>query len=356
MTERLKQKPGLAINMAAGRPFAKFKTSRSQNMKMHRRAVVAGLLASLALAGPVLAQPYPNKPVRIVLPYGAGGPADVMVRALAQSLGDSWGQPFIVDNKPGANEIIAAEIVAKSPGDGYTFLVASDGAYSLNQNLYSKIPYDPANDFVPVAKLATANLMLVARADFPAANVKELIEQTQKSPGKLNYGSLGAGGVNHLASAWFNNINKLQVEHVAFKTLPAAITELLAGRIDMMFAVTGGVAQHIASGKIKGIAVSGKNRQPVASTVPTFAEVGFPAFDASFYFGVVAPKGTPAELTSRFARDMSRIINAPEFKAKYFQPLGFEAVGDTPEQFAAFMKADRELGAQKVKISGAKLD
>ena len=325
-------------------------------MNLIRRALVVASATAFVFAGTALAQTYPSKPVRIVLPYGVGGPADVMVRALAQSMGESWGQPFIVDNKPGANEIIAAEIVAKSPGDGYTFLVASDGAYSLNQNLYSKIPYDPAADFVPVAKLATAHLMLVARADFPAANVKELIEHTKLNAGKLNYGSLGAGGVNHLASAWFNNINNLQAEHVAFKTLPAAITELLAGRIDMMFAVTGGVAQHIASGKIKGMAVSGKNRQPVANNVPTFAEVGFPAFDASFYFGVVAPKGTPAEIASRFARDMSKVINAPEFKAKYFQPLGFEAVGDTPEQFAAFMKADRELGAQKVKISGAKLD
>lgn len=325
-------------------------------MNLIRRALVVASATAFVFAGTALAQTYPSKPVRIVLPYGVGGPADVMVRALAQSMGESWGQPFIVDNKPGANEIIAAEIVAKSPGDGYTFLVASDGAYSLNQNLYSKIPYDPAADFVPVAKLATAHLMLVARADFPAANVKELIEHTKLNAGKLNYGSLGAGGVNHLASAWFNNINNLQAEHVAFKTLPAAITELLAGRIDMMFAVTGGVAQHIASGKIKGMAVSGKNRQPVANNVPTFAEVGFPAFDASFYFGVVAPKGTPAEIASRFARDMSKVINAPEFKAKYFQPLGFEAVGDTPEQFAAFMKAERELGAQKVKISGAKLD
>ncbi len=325
-------------------------------MKLFRRALLATFIAGSILCGNALAQNYPSKPVRIVLPYGAGGPADVMVRAIAQSLSESWGQPVIVDNKPGANEIIAAEIVAKSPGDGYTFLVASDGAYSLNQNLYSKIPYDPAADFVPVAKLATANLMLVARADFPATSVKELIDFTKKNPGKLNYGSLGAGGVNHLAGAWFNSINGLQVEHVAFKTLPAAITELLAGRIDMMFAVTGGVAQHIAATKVKGMAVSGKNRQPVANTVPTFAEVGFPTFDASFYFGVVAPKGTPGDITVRFARDMSRIINAPEFKAKYFQPLGFEAVGDTPEQFAAFMKSDREIGAQKVKISGAKLD
>lgn len=325
-------------------------------MKSGRRLIVLGALAGLAFAGAAQAQGYPTKPIRIVLPYSAGGPADVMVRAISQKLGDSWGQPFIVDNKPGANEIIAADIVAKSPGDGYTFLVASDGAYSLNQNLYPKIPYDPVKDFVPVAKLAVGNLMLVTRPDFPAANVKEFIEQVKRNPGKFNYGSIGAGGVNHLASAWFNSINGLQMEHVAFKGLPPAVQELMAGRIDAMFAVTGGVAPFLETNKIKALAVSGRNRQPAAPNVPTFAEVGYPTFDASYYFGVVAPKGTPPEISARFARDMSKIINTAEFKSKYLQPLGFEAVGDTPEQFMAFLKTDRELGAQKVKVSGAKLE
>lgn len=321
-----------------------------------RRLIMLGAVAGLAFAGAVQAQGYPTKPIRIVLPYSAGGPADVMVRAISQKLGDSWGQPFIVDNKPGANEIIAADIVAKSPGDGYTFLVASDGAYSLNQNLYPKIPYDPVKDFVPVAKLAVGNLMLVTRPDFPAANVKEFIEQVKRNPGKFNYGSIGAGGVNHLASAWFNSINGLQMEHVAFKGLPPAVQELMAGRIDAMFAVTGGVAPFLETNKIKALAVSGRNRQPAAPNVPTFAEVGYPTFDASYYFGVVAPKGTPPDISARFARDMSKIINTAEFKSKYLQPLGFEAVGDTPEQFTAFLKTDRELGAQKVKVSGAKLE
>lgn len=327
-------------------------------MNLGRHLTLLGAIAGLAFAGAVQAQAqgYPTKPIRIVLPYSAGGPADVMVRAISQKLGDSWGQPFIVDNKPGANEIIAADIVAKSPGDGYTFLVASDGAYSLNQNLYPKIPYDPVKDFVPVAKLAVGNLMLVTRPDFPAANVKEFIDYVKRNPGKLNYGSIGAGGVNHLASAWFNSINGLQMEHVAFKGLPPAVQELMAGRIDAMFAVTGGVAPFLESNKIKALAVSGRNRQPAAPNVPTFAEVGYPTFDASYYFGVVAPKGTPPEISARFARDMSKVINTAEFKSKYLQPLGFEAVGDTPEQFATFLKSDRELGAQKVKVSGAKLE
>ena len=326
-------------------------------MKSLHRAWIAGLLSTLLLGlAQAQAPAYPNKPLRIVVPYAPGGPADVMVRAIGQQMGESWGQPFVVDNKPGANEIIAADFVAKSPADGYTFLVASDGAYSLNQHLYPKIPYDPVKDFEPVAKLAVGQLMLVTRPDFPASNVQEFIDYVKRNPGKLNYASIGAGGVNHLASAWFNNINGLQMEHVAFKGLPAAVQELMAGRIDVMFSVTGGVAPFIESGKVKGLAVSGQHRQPAAPKVPTFAEVGFPNFEASYYFGVMAPRGTPPEIAQRFARDMAKVIQAPEFKAKYLQPLGFDAAGDTPAQFAAFLKADRELGAKKVKVSGAKLD
>jgi len=325
-------------------------------MKLTRRLATLGLAAAAACGLSAHAQTYPTKPIRIVLPYGAGGPADVMVRAIAQQMGESWGQPLVVDNKPGANEIIAADTVAKSPGDGYTFLVASDGAFSTNQYLYPKLPYDPAKDFVPVAKLAIGNLMLVVRPDLPVNNVKEFIDYAKQRPGKMNYASLGVGGVNHLSSAWFNNMNGLQIEHVAFKSLPAAVQELMAGRIDVMFSVTGGVAPYIESGKIKGLAVSGKNRQPAAAKVPTFGEVGFPAFDASYYFGVVAPRGTPIEIANRFARDMGKVISTPEFKKKYMEPLGFDAVGDTPEQFSEFLVKDRAVAAQKVKISGAKLE
>ena len=279
-----------------------------------------------------------------------------MIRAIGQKISEAWGQPVIVDNKPGANEIVAADALAKSAGDGYTFMVASDSAFSLNQHLYPKIPYDPVADFVPVSKLATAHMMLVARPDLPAANVKEFIELVKRSPGKYNYGSIGAGSVNHLASAWFNSVNGLQMEHVAFKGLPAAVQELMAGRIDAMFAVTGGVAPHVESGKVKALAVSGRSRQPAATKVPTFTEEGYASFEASYYFGVVAPKGTPPEISGRFARELSRIIAADDFKTRYLQPLGFQAVGDTPEQFSAFLRTDREMGAQKVKVSGARLE
>lgn len=312
-------------------------------------------LLLLLVCGLAHAQQYPSKPVRIVVPYTAGGPADLLVRALGQKLTDAWSQQIIVENKPGANEIIAAQEIAKSPADGYNYLLASDAVYSLNGYLYSKLPYDPVKDFVPVSRLVTANLMLVARPDFPASTPKDLVAEAKKNPGKLNYGTVGAGGVNHLAQAWFNTQNGLDMQPVHYKGLVNGLQDIMTSRLDVMFAVIGGAAPLIKGGKMKGLAVSGKNRHPLIPDVPTFAESGMPNFDASFYFALAAPAGTPREMVAKMASESARIINTPEFKER-LTTLGFEPVGDTPEQFAAYLKQDRELAAKKVKASGAKLD
>jgi tripartite-type tricarboxylate transporter receptor subunit TctC len=301
-------------------------------------------------------QAYPSKPVRIVVPYTAGGPADLLVRGLGQKLNEAWGQQIIVENKPGANEIIAAQDVAKSPADGYNYLLASDAVFSLNQYLYSKLPYDPAKDFAPVSKLVNANLMIVARPDFPASTVKELVDYAKKNPGKLNYGSVGAGGVNHLAFAWFNTLNGLDMQHVPYKGLVQGLGDIMTSRLDVMFAVIGGAAPHLKAGKMKGIAVSGRARNALIPDVPTFAEAGMPTFDASFYFALAAPAGTPREMIAKMAADSAKIVQAAEFRERFLNNLGFEAVGDTPEQFTAFLVGDREAAAKKVKASGAKLD
>ena len=323
---------------------------------MRKIALLAAALAGCTVAVTAVAQPYPAKPVRILVPYTPGGPADILVRAMGQKLTEIWGQQVVVENRPGANEIIAAEAAAKSPADGYTYLLASDAVFTLNQHLYSKVPYDPVKDFLPVTKLVTANLMLVARPDFPPSTVSELIDYARRNPGKINYASVGAGGVNHLAMSWFNNINGLKMEHVPYKGLVQALQDLATGRVDVMFAVIGGALPYLTSGKLKGLAVSGKTRQAAIPSVPTFAEAGYPSFDASFYFGIAAPAGTPPEIATKFATDASRIVNTTEFKEKYLTNLGFEPVGDTPGEFAAFLRSDRELAAKKVQVSGAKLD
>ena len=319
-------------------------------------AVVATATVLGVMTGESGAQSYPNKPVRIVVPYTAGGPADVLVRGLGQKLSEKWGQPVVVENRPGANEIVAAEAVAKAAPDGYTFLVASDAVFTLNASLYSKLSYDAVKDFTPVTKLVTANLMLVTRPDFPANSVKEFIEYAKTNPGKLSYGSVGAGGVNHLAMSWFNSMNGLQMEHVPYKGLVQGLQDVITGRLDAMFSVIGGALPFVQSSKLKALAVSGRARSGIVPNVPTFAEVGYPTFDASFYFAVAAPTGTPRDIVAKFAADAGQIVTSTEFREKYLTTLGFEPVGDTPEQFTAFLVNDRKVGAEKVKASGAKLD
>jgi tripartite-type tricarboxylate transporter receptor subunit TctC len=320
-------------------------------------ATLFAAVAALALWSAAQAQSpaYPSRAVRIVVPYTAGGPADVLARVLGQQLSQKWGQPVVVDNKPGANEMIAAQEVANARGDGYTLLMASDAVYSLNKYLYSKIAYEPT-ELVPVTKLVTANLMLVARPDLPVNTLKDLVEYARKNPGKLNYASVGLGGVNHLGMAWFNTLNHLEMLHVPYKGLPQALQDLSTSRVDVGFAVMGGAVPLVNAGKIKALAVSGKSRSAIAPNVPTFAEAGYSNFDASFYFAVAAPKGTPEAVARKFAQDASAIVNSADFKAKQLTTLGFEAVGDMPDEFATFLVTDRALAEKKVKASGAKLD
>lgn len=325
-------------------------------MNRFLRALAALAAVFLAALGAHAQAQYPTKPIRIVVPYTAGGPADLLVRGLGQRLTDLWGQQVVVENRPGANEIIAAEAVARSPGDGYTFLLASDAVFTLNQHLYSKISYDPVKDFVPVGRLVNANLMMVARPKFPANSVAELIDYARKNPGKVTYGSVGAGGVNHLAMAWFATQNGLAMEHVPYKGLVQALQDVGEERVDVMFAVIGGAAPMLSAGKLKALAQSGRTRNALIPNVPTFAEAGFPNADASFYFGLAAPAGTPRDIVAKFAAESARIVNTPEFREKFLQNLGFVPVGETPDQFAAFLKTDRELAQKRVKASGAKLD
>ena len=322
---------------------------------VHSLVAAMFAVATTLLGGPVQAA-YPERAVTIVVPYTAGGPADLLVRAMGQTLSEKWGQPVVVENKPGANEMIGAQQVANARPDGYTWLVASDAVFSLNQHLYSKLPYDPIADFEPVTRLVTANLMLVASNDFPAQNVKEWVEYIKQNPGKVNYGSVGTGGVNHLGLAWISELENLQMTHVPYKGLAQGLQDVVSGRLDTMFAVIGGAVPFQKSGRLKAIAVSGEQRSEIAPDTPTFAEQGYAKFDASFYFAVAAPKGTPAPIIEQFARDAGAVVRDAQFQQRYLRELGFVGVGDSPQSFAEFLETDRAQAAAKVKASGAKLD
>ena len=322
------------------------------------RSVVRLLIATGMVLAATLAhgETYPDKPIRIVVPYGAGGPADLLARGLSERLSEIWGQQVLVENKPGAGQIIAAQEVAKAQPDGYTYLVASDAVFSLNRYLYSKLPYDPVRDFVPMSRLVNANLVLVARPDLPAASVREFVDYAKRNPGKLNYGSVGMGAGNHVAMSWFNNQNDIDVQHVPYKKLMQGVQDLVAGRLDVMLVAVGAAAPQIRAGKLKGLAVSGTARNPLIPDVPTFAEAGFADFDASFWIGLAAPAGTPAERLEKFAAESVKIVKSADFRNRYLRKMGFEPVGDTPEEFASFLRADREVAAKRVKVSGARLD
>ncbi|CCJ49930.1 Bug family tripartite tricarboxylate transporter substrate binding protein [Bordetella parapertussis] len=321
---------------------------------------ITTLLRVLALAGaiaPMWAQAadFPSKPVRVVVPYSPGGPADALMRAVGQKLSDKWGQPVIVENRPGANEIIGADTVIKAAPDGYTLLLGSEAAFSLNPQLYAKLSYKPA-DLAPVSRLVTAQLMLVTRPDFPADDVAGLIKHLKANPGKYTYGITGIGGVLHLAGAWFNQLYGVQTSEVPYKGLPLAMQDVMAGRVDMLFAIAGGPMPHVATGKLKAIALAGPHRVAIAPDVPTFAQAGYLEFDASVYFALAAPAGTPEDVRRKVADDVGAVVSDADFVARNLTAIGFEPVRETPQAFAAFLELDRGVAAQRVQAAGVKLD
>ena len=321
------------------------------------RLIALAALAILPWLGTsAVAQAWPAKPVRIVFPYSAGGPVDVLLRALAMRMSETMGQQFVVENRPGANEIISAEAVARAAPDGYTLLFASDAVFSLNPHLYSKLPYDANKDFAPIARVINAYLMLVGRTDLPPKDLKELFAYVKANNGKVSYGSVGLGSVNHLSMSWLANQQGLEMIHVPFKGVGPMVQEIAANRLDLAFAVVGGALPFLKANQVKAYAVSAPARMAVIPNVPTFTELGYPALNASFYFALAAPAGTSPQIVARVANEAGKIVTQAEFREKYVDALGFEPVAETPAQFAEFLKRDRENAAQRVKVSGAKLD
>jgi len=313
-------------------------------------------LALCLLAGWACAQgAWPNKPVRIVVPFPAGQTTDVIARLLAQQFTESIGQSFFVDNKAGAAAIIGTEQVKNSPPDGYTLLMASSGPLAINPSLYSKLPYDTLKDFQPIGMIAAVPQFLVVNKEVPASNLKELIAYVKQNPGKTNYGSGGSGLTNHLTMELLKTAAGLQITHVPYKGAAAAITGLIAGEINMMFESGPAVIPHVKSGKLKVIAVGTKDRSVVLPEVPTVAESGVPGFAAVAWAAFLAPAGTPRPIIQKMNSELNAVLSKPGIKERLIA-LGAEPVETTPEQTSAFFKHEIEVWGGAVKSSGARAD
>jgi tripartite-type tricarboxylate transporter receptor subunit TctC len=301
------------------------------------------LILFLALVvSPATAQEYPNKPVRVVVPYVAGGNADIWARTLAQKLTENLRQAFVVENKPGANGGIGTDFVAKSAPDGYTLLAVASGPIVVNPVLYAKVPYDPVRDFAPVAQCVLYQYVLVTRTDAPYKTIADLVAAARANPGGLAYGSTGIGGGNHLAAELLGVATGTRFNHIPYKGSAPALADLLGGQLTFMFDTVITSVPQIRAAKLRPFAVSSAKRASSLPEVPTMQEAGFAGFDLSQWQGVLAPAGTPRAVVQRLNSEIARAMHAPEVHERIAVQGGNEIVTGTPEEFAALIRAELE--------------
>ena len=322
---------------------------------MGRLTCGGGLLAWAALAASsALAQGYPNKPVKVVVAFTAGGTTDILARLVAQQLTEKLKQPFVIDNKPGAGGNLGTELVVRAPADGYTLLVNSVGPIAVNPTLYAKLPYNPLTDLVPVVQIAEVPNVLVVHPSVPAQNMDELVAYAKANPGKLNYGSTGIGTSSHLSSFMLGKRVGFDATHIPYKGADA-LKDLLAGRIQFMFATIPSVMQHITAGKLRPIAVSSLKRSRALPDVPTVVEKGFPNFEAGSWFGFFAPKGTPESVISAINKSVNEMLSIPAIEQQMVAQ-GADPAGGTPAQFGQFTQREHDKWRVIVRESGARAE
>ena len=324
-------------------------------MNVCRNIIVAtlGVLATSFASGQT-AQPYPTKPIRIVVPFPPGGTSDILARAVGQKLAEEWKQQVIVDDRPGAGANIGAEIVAKAPPDGYTLLLAST-IHAINPSLYSKLAYDPVKDFTPITMIAATSQVLVIHNSLPVKTLREFIAYAKKHPGELNYSSAGNGSQPHLTAELFKSMTGIDIVHVPYKGAPPAMTDLLAGQVALTFATAPSAVPYVKAGRLRALGVSTAQRITALPQVPTIAEAGVPGFEASGSNGLVGPAGLPSAIVERLNASVVRIVREPAM-SRYLSEQGADPITMSPAQYGDYIKAEVVKWAKVVRASGAKVD
>ena len=303
-------------------------------------AAISAMCLMLAGGGVAAAESYPAKPIRIVVPYAAGGITDILARALGQRLSEAWGQQVVIDNKPGANSQVGAEAVAKAEPDGYTLMVTSDATFVMNPHLYAKLGYDVSNDFVPISGLGISPQALAVNPAVPAKTVQELIAYAKTKPGEINYGTFGIGSSGHLNIELLQSLTGTKFTPVHYRGAAPAITDVLGGHIQMIIVSIGLVAQPWQAGKLTVLGFGSTARLPQFPDVPTIAESGLPGFEAGSWYGLAAPKGTPPEIVAKLSAETQKAFADAEFKDKFLAPNFIYSIASPPDQFAARIRAD----------------
>ena len=324
--------------------------------RIHSAAVAALFAYTAIFAGSSLAQTaYPAKAIRYVVPFPAGGPLDIVARAIGQELNKSWGQAVVIDNRPGAGGNIGADLVAKAPADGYTILMGAVSTHAINVTLYNKLPYDPIRDFAPVTLITSVPNVLVVHPSVPANNVKELIALAKSRPGQLNFASGSTGSAGHLAGELFNSMAGVRMTHIPYKGAAPAVVDLMAGHVSLMFDNMSSALPNIKATRVRALAVTTLKRSPLLPQLPTISDAGLRGFDIATWFGIFAPAGAPPDIVARLNSEIVRILHTPEMKER-LALLGAEPIGNKPDEFAAFVRAEIPKYAKVIQASGARAD
>ncbi|HSN39040.1 MAG TPA: tripartite tricarboxylate transporter substrate binding protein [Burkholderiales bacterium] len=309
------------------------------------------MVVMFGIAGNAVAQNYPNRPVRVVVVSTPGGSVDTMARTVGPKLAEKWGQQVVVDNRPGAGGAIAAEIVAKSPADGYTLIMGTVASFATNVSLRKSLPYDPVRDFAPITLVATQNLMLLIHPSIPAKSVKELVALAKRQPGQLSFASAGNGTGGHLSGELFKLLADIDLLHVPYKGVAPALIDVISGQVSMTFASILSGHPHVRSGKLRALAVTGGKRSPAVPQLPTMIEAGVKGYESATWYGLLAPAGTPPDIVAKLNAEVVAILKQPETHERLSKE-GADPVGNTPAEFGKFIQSEIEKWRKVIKTAG----